>query len=52
MPMNRIEKKLFPSLDRWQRRRQTKTIIAAVLAGLVLSGLVGLVMVLKNSSLH
>jgi hypothetical protein len=52
MPMNRIEKILFPSLDRWQRRRQTKTIIAAVLAGLVLSGLVGLVMVLKNSSLH
>jgi hypothetical protein len=50
MPMNRLGKILFPRLERWQRRRRVVMIIATVLTGLVLAGLVGLVMVLKNHS--
>jgi hypothetical protein len=50
--MNRLGKILFPRLDRWQRRRQVKMIVVAVLIGLAFAGLLGMVMVLKNSPLN
>jgi hypothetical protein len=49
MPLNRLEKILFPRLERWQRRRRLKMIAIVALTSLVLAGLVVLVMVLKNS---
>lgn len=50
--MDRLGKILYPNLDRWQRRRQVKMILIAIFTGLVFAGLVGLAMVLKNSSLN
>jgi hypothetical protein len=50
--MNKIGKMLYPRLDRWQRRREIKRIMAAVLSGLFFAGIVGLMMILKNHSPH
>lgn len=50
MPMNLLCKILFPSLDRWQRRRQLKMILIGTLTGLLLAGLIVMMMVMKNHS--
>jgi hypothetical protein len=49
MFMNSLGKILFPRLDREQGRREVKTILIALLVGLVFAIIVGLVMILKNS---
>jgi hypothetical protein len=47
--MDKLGKILYPRMDRWQRRRQIRTVFLAIFAGLILAGLVGLGMIFNNS---
>ena len=49
MPLNFLGKVLFPRLEPWQRKRQARAIVWAVLTAIVFAAVVVAVMFLVNS---
>ena len=48
MPIDRLGKLLFPRLQLWRRRREIKTILAALLIGFIFAAIIGAIILLKN----
>ena len=49
MPMKFLGKVLFPRLAPWQRKRQTKIIMVAILTAVIFAALVVVIMLFENS---
>jgi hypothetical protein len=52
MMTERLGKWLFPRWQPYRRRRETKTLIAALLVGLVGAGIMTAIIILTNSIQH
>jgi len=49
MPLNFLGKVLFPRLEPWRQKRQTKAILWAVLTAIIFAAVVVGIMFLENS---